>query len=246
MRALDAGWESGSDRAATIQPDHARVRAATESSAKPRLRGRLHQAAFFAAIPAGVILLSAAQTAAARATAAIYVASLLGLYGTSGAYHVVPWSPRALRWMKRLDHSMIFVLIAGTTTPLSLLVMRPPWSVALVAVVWGGAAAGIALKMLRVDGFRIVGGTLYIALGWAVVLTAPQLISGLSFGALMLVVAGGMLYTGGAIVLLRRKPDPSPRTFGYHEVWHSMVILASACHYLAILLVLQSTPSPVA
>jgi len=203
----------------------------------PTWRGRLHQIAFFVAIPAGIALVALARGTSARVVAAVYAVSLVGLYGTSATYHRLARSPRARLWMKRLDHSMIFVLIAGTVTPVAVLVVGPPWSVVLLGVVWGGAALGIALKMFVIDGFRVLTGTLYIVLGWVAVLTLPQLVRGLSIASLVLVVAGGVLYTVGAVVLLRKRPDPSPSTFGYHEVWHSMVVAGSACHYVAVLLI---------
>lgn len=203
----------------------------------PRLRGRLHQVAFFVAVPAGVALVAAAPSALARLAAAIYAVSLAGLYGTSALYHRLPWSPRARRWMRRLDHSMIFVLIAGTYTPFSLLVLTGAWRVALLSVVWAGAAVGIALKMVRIDGLKAVTATLYIGLGWMVVVASPQILRGLSPVGTVLLVAGGLLYTLGAIVFASRRPDPSPAVFGYHEVWHSMVIGGSLCHFLAVLLV---------
>jgi hemolysin III len=199
------------------------------------MRGRLHQIAFFVVIPAGVTLVVAAQGATARVSAAVYALSLAALYGTSAAYHRMQWSPRGLRWMKRLDHSMIFVLIAGTYTPISLLVLPAPWSYTLLVVVWLGAIAGIVLKMVRIDGFRILTAILYIGLGWLAVVAGRPILGGLSTLGAVLVVTGGLLYTVGAVVLLRRRPDPSPRVFGYHEVWHSMVIGASACHYTVIL-----------
>jgi hemolysin III len=203
----------------------------------PSWRGRLHQIAFFVAIPAGIALIALARGTSAHVVASVYALSLVGLYGTSATYHRLVSSPGARRWMKRLDHSMIFVLIAGTVTPVAVLVLSPPWSVVLLVVVWGGAALGISLKMFAIDGFSVLTGTLYIALGWVVVLMLPQLVRGLSVASLVLVVAGGLLYTVGAIVLLRRRPDPSPATFGYHEVWHSMVVAGSACHYVAVLLI---------
>jgi hemolysin III len=211
---------------------------------KPRLRGRFHQAAFFVAIPAGIVLIALAQGTTARTAAVIYALSLGGLFGVSGMYHALPFSAASRRWMKRLDHAMIFVLIAGTTTPLCLVVLQKPWSVILLLVVWGGAVAGIALKILRVEGFHGVTGTLYITLGWAVVLVSPQLVRALSPAALSLIVAGGLLYTLGAIVLLRNRPNPAPATFGYHEIWHSMVVVASACHYVAVLLIVHPARPP--
>jgi hemolysin III len=209
--------------------------------AKPLFRGRFHQAAFFATIPAGLALVALAKTPAAKVAAIIYALSLAGLYGTSAAYHRLPWSPQALTWMKRLDHSMIFVLIAGTYTPVALLVLHGAWSVVTLVVVWMGAAVGVVLKMVRVDRFRALSGALYIALGWFVVVAAPQMFRGMSVVALSLLGAGGLLYTGGSIVLAINKPNPWPRVFGYHEIWHSMVVAASACHFAAVTLVVLST-----
>lgn len=214
-------------------------------AATPSWRGRLHQAAFFAAIPAGITLFSLARGTSARLAVSIYALSLVGLYGTSAAYHRLGPSPRLRRWLKRLDHSMIFMLIAGTATPFGLLVLERPWSTLLLSIVWGGAGAGIVLKMARIEGFRVLTCMLYIGLGWAAVLVSPQLIRGLSPASLFLVLAGGILYTAGAVVLLRRKPNPAPARFGYHEVWHAMVIIASACHYFAVLLVVLPVRSAI-
>jgi hemolysin III len=204
---------------------------------KPRLRGRLHQVAFFVAVPAGVVLVSVAPTARARLAAAVYALSLAALYGTSTLYHRLPWSPRSLRWMKRLDHSMIFVLIAGTYTPLALLVLHGPWRVTILSIVWGGAAVGIALKLVRVDGLAALTGALYIALGWLAIVATPEIVHGISATATALLFTGGVLYTIGAVVLARNRPDPIPSTYGYHEIWHSCVIAATACHYSLILLI---------
>jgi hemolysin III len=212
----------------------------TLSAIHPRFRGRLHQAAFFAAIPAGIVLVAVAHSTGIRVAAIVYAISLVGLYGVSAAYHRRPWSPRSLQWMKRADHSMIFVLIAGTTTPVALFALHKPWSWIVLAAVWLGAALGIALKIHNVEGSRGLTGTLYIALGWLVVIQAPQLVRDLGPAALFLVVAGGLIYMVGAIVLLRHKPDPSPAVFGYKEIWHAMVIGGSACHYAAILLIVLS------
>jgi hemolysin III len=202
----------------------------------PRLRGRFHQAAFFAAIPAGATLIALAHTATARVAAAIYAGSLVGLFGVSSAYHRIRWSPRFRAAMKRADHSMIYVLIAGTVTPLSLLALRAPWSFVLLGCVWVGAAVGITLKMIWVDGFNVLTGVLYVALGWSALLFAPQMARHVSAVNLGLVVVGGLLYSSGAIVFLRKRPDPRPATFGYHEVWHSFVVCGSLCHYIAVLL----------
>ena len=210
---------------------------------KPTWRGVLHQIAFFVAIPAGVTLVFFAERPSARIATIVYALSLVGVYGTSAAYHRLARSEGARRWLKRLDHSMIFVLIAGTVTPVAVLGLHTPWSLVLMIVVWGGASAGVAMKMLRIDRFKVLTGTLYIGLGWAAVPLVPQLLRGLHLRSLLLVAIGGLLYTGGAIVLLRKRPDPVPATFGYHEIWHSMVIAGSTCHYIAILLLVLASRS---
>ena len=204
---------------------------------KPTWRGVLHQGAFFVAIPAGLTLVVLAHGISARIAGGVYALCLIGMYGTSATYHRLARSERSRRILKRLDHSMIFLLIAGTVTPVALLGLHAPWSTVLLIVVWGGAAAGVALKMFRIDRFRALTSALYIVLGWAAVLMGPQLVHGLNTASLTLVLVGGLLYTTGAIVLLRRRPDPRPATFGYHEVWHSLVVSASACHYAAVLLI---------
>jgi hemolysin III len=213
--------------------------------AKPRLRGRLHQFAFFVAVPAGVALVAAAPTARTRVATLVYALSLAGLYGTSAAYHRLPWSPPARQWMRRLDHSMIFLLIAGTYTPFALLVLEPPWSWVILGVVWVGALTGIVLKMIHIDGFAALGATLYVALGWLAVVTIPQILKGLEGWATVLLLVGGILYTTGAIVLARKRPDPAPATFGYHEIFHSFVVGGSACHYAVVLLVVLSIRSTI-
>jgi hemolysin III len=202
----------------------------------PRLRGRFHQVAFFLAIPAGLTLVLLARTVTARAAAIVYAVSLAALFGVSAAYHRLRWSSRFRRAVRRADHSMIYLLIAGTTTPVSLLALPTPWSLVLLITVWVGAAAGIALKLIRLDGFGLASGLLYLGLGWAALAFTPLLINHAGIVAFGLVVLGGVLYTTGAIVFRSKRPDPFPKVFGYHEVWHSFVVTASACHYVAVLL----------
>ncbi len=203
---------------------------------KPAWRGRLHQIAFIVSIPQGLALVVAAADWVSRISAAIYALSLSGLYGVSASYHRLRWTPPALVRIRTLDHAMIYLLIAGTYTPFSLLVLEGVWATVLLAAVWAGALFGIGVKLVGVDKMRRLGGTLYIVLGWLAVLAAPQLVGRLSMPVLALIVSGGLLYTAGAVVLLRRKPDPNPLVFGYHEIWHVMVVAASLCHYVAILL----------
>jgi hemolysin III len=207
---------------------------------KPRWRGRLHQFAFFFSIPQGIAIVVAGAGWVTRTAAAVYALSLSGLYGVSALYHRLKWSPKALVRMQRLDHSMIFVLIAGTYTPVSLLVFDSVWSRVLLGVVWAGTIGGIVMKVWGMERTRHITGAMYIVLGWLAVLAAPWFVQRMSPLVLSLIAAGGVLYTLGAIVLLRRRPDPSPLVFGYHEVWHVMVVTAGACHYAAIMLLVLS------
>ena len=209
------------------------------ASAKPRLRGWIHEVAFFVSVPAGVALVLLAESGPARAAAALYALSLTVAFGSSAAYHRVGWSPGALRRMKRLDHSMIFVLIAGSYTPLSVLVLDGAWSIVMLSVVWAGAAAGIALKLTRIDGLHVTTGILYMGLGWLALVALPQLVRGMTLPQIALMVLGGALYTAGAIVFATKRPDPRPATFGFHEVWHAFMVAAAACHFAMIALLLR-------
>jgi hemolysin III len=213
----------------------------TMISTTPRFRGRIHQVAFFVSIPLGVALVALANGAAATAVAAVYALSLTAVFGASAAYHLGRWSPGARRWMKRLDHSMIYVLIAGSYTPVAVLVLHGPWEIALLSAVWAGAVLGIALKVTRPDGVRVTTAFLYMALGWLALVALPELFAGMTPAEFTLMVAGGLLYTAGAIVFASRRPDPRPLTFGYHEVWHAFMVGAAACHFAMIVLVLQTS-----
>jgi hemolysin III len=214
---------------------------------KPRLRGRLHQVAFIVYIPAGLVLVAIAPRTNARLAAMVFALSLIALFGTSAAYHRLPWSAIARTRMKRLDHSMIYILIAGTYTPFSLLVLHGGWSVAMLWIVWVGAALGVGLKIASVDRLmaaarrlNAVAGALYIILGWLAILTLPQIVRALPWPATLLLFLGGVFYTAGAVIFARGRPNPAPAVFGYHEIWHSMVIGGSACHYSVILLAVLS------
>ena len=200
------------------------------------MRGRLHEIAFFVSVPLGIALIVLANTGKARFAAVVFTTGLAGVFGASAAYHRVAWSDPARRRMKRLDHSMIFVLIAGTYTPLCLLALNGVWSVVMLATVWAGAITGIVLKQVNIDGLRRVSGFLYISLGWVSIVTLPQLFHTLSGAAFTLVVAGGLLYTLGAVVFAVKRPDPNPAVFGYHEIWHAFTAGAGLCHYSAVLL----------
>jgi len=217
-----------------------RAPAVPDAPAKPKLRGRIHEVAFFVSIPAGAALVLLAESAVARAAAVVYAFSLTAAFGASAAYHRGRWSPEALRRMKRLDHSMIFVLIAGSYTPLSVLALHGAWSVVMLSVAWVGAAVGITLKLAKIDGLRVTTGALYIGLGWFALVATPEIVRGVPLPAFLLMVAGGLLYTAGAIVFASRRPDPRPAVFGYHEVWHSFMTAAVVCHWVMILIVLRT------
>jgi hemolysin III len=202
------------------------------------MRGTLHEIAFFVSVPAGIALIALANTGKARFAAIVFATGLVGVFGASAAYHRVAWSVPARKRMKRLDHSMIFVLIAGTYTPLCLLALSGAWSVVMLATVWAGAVTGIVMKQFNIDGLRRVSGFLYITLGWISIVTLPQLFHTMSVAAFTLVVAGGLLYTVGAIVFAVKRPDPNPAVFGYHEIWHAFTAGAGLCHYSAVLLLI--------
>ena len=182
----------------------------------------------------------AARPGATRVAVSIYALSLAGLFASSSAYHRRHWSPPALQRVRSLDHSMIFILIAGTYTPFGILALHGAWRIGVLAAVWVGAALGIALKLVRIAGLDRFGNALYIVLGWTAILALPQVVREGATLPLVFTVAGGLLYTSGAIILYRRRPDPQPLVFGYHEVWHTLVVLASLCHYTAIMLLLRS------
>ncbi len=202
---------------------------------RPSWRGWLHAVAFVLALPAGLYLLTAADTAAARVAVAVYWASLAGSFATSASYHRLARSARAVLWFRRADHSMIFCLIAGTYTPLCLVALPAVWGIPMLVVAWVTALAGVIMKMVRLGTSPGASGSwLYLVLGWAAILTLPALVESLDAAQLVLMGAGGLLYTVGAVVLGRRRPDPIPERFGYHEVWHAMTVVAGACHFVLI------------
>ena len=207
---------------------------------KPKLRGRLHQAAFVLSVPAGVALILAARTSiAARVGAVVFAVSLAGLYGTSAAFHLGRWSAAARRRMDQADHAMIYVLIAGSYTPFALLALDRTWGVTILGVVWAVALGGIAVVILR-HRIRVVGITMYLTLGWLGAVTLPWLAGRLGVAKLTLLLTGGVLYTVGAVVLARQRPDPHPLVFGYHEVWHAFTVAAGTCHYILIWLLVRA------
>jgi hemolysin III len=200
------------------------------------LRGVSHQYAFFASVAAGGLLVGLAPDGRARLAAAVYALSLCAMFGVSALYHRVEWPPRQRRCMRRLDHAMIFVLIAGTSTPFTLIVLSGALRPAMLALAWGGALAGLVLTLAWIDAPRWMSAASYVALGWVGVLAVPQILDRVGTGAVVLLGCGGLLYSAGAVVYARGRPDPRPAVFGYHEVFHVFVIAAALAHYLAIAL----------
>jgi hemolysin III len=201
---------------------------------KPRLRGRSHEVAFYLALPLGAALVLEAQTGRGRAAAIVFATSVVAMFGASGLYHRVDWPDARRLWMRRLDHAGIYGLIAGTYTPFGLLVLRGNWRVVVLAIVWSGAAAAILLKLCWVAAPKWLAAVTGIGLGWVGVLVFPQLLSRIGIGGSMLVLAGGLGYTAGALVYALRRPDPVPTVFGYHELFHAFVIVAVGLQYAAV------------
>ena len=222
---------------ARVSADSAQ-RAGTSSPAtdapRPMLRGVLHLCVAVVAPFGIVLLLLLADSPRRYVGAAIFATSLLLLYLSSANYHLAPWPDRLHRVWKRVDHSMIFVLIAGTYTPFFLVVLSDAWGISMLAVIWALASAGALLKIIWPDAPRWLGVALYLALGWIVVIPAAQVIGSLALMAMLLLFIGGMAYTIGGIIYARRRPDPWPRVFGYHEVFHALVIAGSAIHFAVV------------
>ena len=225
--ARDAAVEKVADVRAAAAEQIAKV--------KPRLRGVSHEYAFFASLVLGAGLIVLAKGGEAQLAVAIYAVSLSALFGVSALYHRVDWKrPSSRAWMRRLDHTMIFFLIAGTVTPFALLVMEPPLSTALLIAVWAGAVAGTFVELLWTSSPKWVSATVYVAVGLIGAIGFPAIIAEAGLGAGLLIAAGGALYVCGAVVYAIGRPDPSPTVFGYHEIFHVLVIAAAAAHFAAV------------
>ena len=218
------------------------VQAVQALQARPRLRGWLHVWASAVSVAAGVVLVAVAgatRGASVGFATAVYALTVPLLFGTSAVYHRLTWSTRTGRAvMSRLDHSMIFVFIAGTYTPFALLAMPPRTGRIVLAVVWIGAVAGVLLKVAWISAPRGLTVPIYLGLGWVAAFVLPDLLRHGGVAALVLIAAGGVVYTLGGIVYAVRRPDPVPHVFGFHEVFHACTVVAALCHYVAIWLVL--------
>jgi hemolysin III len=206
-----------------------------ETTPRPALRGTLHLAAAVAVVFATPWLLLVADSPTEYVGAAVFAASLFLLYATSAAYHQIGWRPSWRHTAKRLDHAMIFVLIGGTYTPFCLDVSLA-WGIPILAVVWGLAGTGALMKIVQPDGPRWLSVAAYVGLGWVAIVAASEVVDQYLGSPLALLIAGGALYTVGGVVYALRRPDPWPRVFGYHEVFHAFVVAASAVHYAAIII----------
>ncbi len=201
------------------------------------MRGWLHAYAFFVAIVCGIVLCS---IAAARSgwspliSTLIYSLTVCGLFGTSGLYHRRVWSERGFQVMRRMDHSMIFIFIAGTYTPLCVLLLEPRPATIMLALVWGGALGGVALKLMWPHAPRWVSAPLYLALGWVAVAMLPDILHAGGVSALVLLIVGGAIYSIGAVSYALRRPNPWPTVFGHHEFFHACTLVAATCHHIAI------------
>jgi hemolysin III len=200
---------------------------------KPKLRGVFHELAFYAAAAIGVLLIVTAEPGRARTAGAIFASCVALCFGASAVYHRPTWRPRTRAWLARLDHAGVYLLIAGTYAPFGLIVMSTGWAVPILAIVWGGALLAILLKLFWVRAPKWLSAAIGLALGWVAAAAFPQLLK-LSAVPLTLVIVGGLLYTAGAIVYARRRPNPYPAVFGYHELFHVLTIAAAACQYAAV------------
>ncbi len=211
---------------------------------RPRMRGWLHLFSFFGAIVAGAVLIPLGFVLGARAgwSVTVYCATICGLFGVSALYHRRRWSPRGWKIMKRLDHSMIFLFIAGTYTPFALLAVDQPTGYWVLAGVWAGALAGVSLKLTWPTAPRWVGVPLYIGLGWVAVFILTDILHIAGVTSLVLLAVGGVLYTLGGVAYAMKWPNPWPGVFGYHEVFHAMTVVAAICHYIAVYFAMYSSP----
>jgi hemolysin III len=206
----------------------------TTGQIKPRLRGVSHEYAFFVSLACGVALILAASDGRARLAATIYAVAVSALLGTSALYHRVTWRPNARRWMRRLDHSMIFVLIAGTYTPVALLALKGSLASTILVVLWTGALVGVVFKLVWIDAPKWLLAAVYVALGCVSAAVFGELPAAIGWLGVAGLAFGGLLYAVGAVVYASGRPNPWPKVFGYHEVFHALVITAAALHYAVI------------
>jgi hemolysin III len=201
---------------------------------RPSLRGVSHAGAFVVSVPLGLVLVLDANAGLGLAGAVVFATSVATMFGASALYHCLNWPERQRRWLRRIDHFGIYGLIAGTYTPVGLLVLDGNWRTVVLGIVWGGALAAILLKFIWLDAPPWLAAAIGIALGWVGAVVFPQLLDEIGVAGTLLVIAGGVAYTAGALVYALRRPNPYPAVFGYHEIFHVLVIAAVACQYSAV------------
>ena len=208
--------------------------ALTSPGARPRLRGVSHHIAFYVALVSGAVLVARTGDPRATVATAIYATLLAGMFGVSAALHRSDWGPRAFGWLRRADHAMIFACIAGTYTPLCVLGVGSSGGTRLLVLAWSAAGVGIVRAVVWPHAPRLISSALFVAVGWVVVAYFPEVHAALDPVAFALVIAGGACFTVGAAMYLFRWPDPWPEVFGYHEVFHALIILGCTCHFAAV------------
>jgi hemolysin III len=205
-----------------------------EGELSPRLRGVIHAYAFWVALGAGGLLVAVAHGARARTGATVYAIGLCALFAGSAIYHRWRWDPRWRPLLRRIDHSTIFIFIAASYTPVALLVLKGSLATAVLIAVWAGALGGIVFSLAWITAPRVLVAATYLALGWVAVIVTPQLVQHAGVAPTVLIAVGGLLYSVGATVYALKRPDPWPATFGFHEVFHTLVTTAAAVHFIAI------------
>ncbi|HUR74009.1 MAG TPA: hemolysin III family protein [Sporichthya sp.] len=210
-----------------------------EAVAKPRLRGWLHLGAFPVSVICGIVLVSIPEEPRARVASAVFASAASLLFGISALYHRGNWGPRTTEVLKRLDHANIFLIIAASYTPFALLLLDDDSGALMLAIVWTGAFLGVILRSIWIHAARWLSAPVYLMLGWTAVFFVPQLLDA-GIATFVLLIVGGVLYSVGGIIYGLQRPDPSPRWFGFHEVFHSFTILGWIVHYIAISIVAYS------
>ncbi|RLP76377.1 hemolysin III family protein [Mycetocola tolaasinivorans] len=229
-----------SDAAETADSEHhglplIEAAAAVPEEVKPSWRGWIHAGTFPVTIAAGIVLITLAHGAEAKWASAVFTLTSMLLFGNSALYHRINWKPRTKLIFKRIDHANIFLLIAGTYTPIALLALPNPQGVILLVSVWAGAILGIAFRVFWIGAPRWLYVLLYLALGWVAVMYIGDIVA-VNMATMILVVVGGLLYSGGAVVYALKRPNPVPGHFGFHEIFHVCTVLAFLCHWAGILL----------
>jgi hemolysin III len=219
--------------AASVRDGARGVASDVVSATKPRLRGWLHAVTSPLALASGIVLIALAPTGAGRVAAIAYAVTSVVLFTTSAIYHRGRWSPAAERRLKRMDHANIFLLIAGSYTPFAVLALTGDARAAVLSAVWGTALLGVAFRVFWVNAPRWLYVPLYIGLGWAAAFFVPQLLHGAGVAAFVLVATGGLIYTAGGLIYALKRPNPSPRWFGFHEIFHACTVAAFTCQYIA-------------